>query len=1758
MTPPAPATDAAIVGMACLFPGAPDLATYWRNIVGKVDAVGDPPEDWDAERVYDPSSSANDRIYCKRGGYLGDLATFDPLAYGVMPSSVDGGEPDQYLALRVAYEAMDDAGFLTRDFDHDRAEVVVGRGTYINRGFTNVVQHGLAVEQALSILRRLHPEHTDDELAALKRELKATLPPFNADMAPGLVPNIMTGRIANRLDLRGANYTIDAACASSLVALDRAMQDLRDDRCDIALVGGVHCSTPAQILMIFCQLGALSRSGTMRPFDRRADGTLLGEGAGFLVLRRRGDAERDGDRIYAVARAVGTASDGRGLGMLAPRVDGEVLALRRAYEAADVSPRTVGLLEAHGTGTPVGDATEIEALARVLGDRDGEPPWCALGCVKSMISHLIPAAGVAGIIKAALALHHKVLPPTLHCEEPNPALGMDRTPLYLNTETRPWIHGGPEPRRAGVDAFGFGGINTHALLEEHVAASGPPAPQDVLLWDSEVLVIEGGSRAELVDRAGRVERFLAAEPNVLLRDVAATLNVALGDDAGRERLAVVAATAGDARTRLSAAIQRLREPDRTRLRDSAGAFYEARPLGRSDGAVAFVFPGEGSQYPGMLEALCLHFPEARASFDAVDRAFAGHRAGPPPSRIVFPPPGTDEEAATERLWRMDGAGEALFAADQAVFAVLTALGIRPGAVVGHSSGEYPALLAAGALSLDGEDQIAASMRALNAVYTAAESNGGIPRAALVAIASADPAVVEAIVRDGAGELFVAMDNCPHQVVLCGAREAVASAVARLRELGAVCSELPFDRPYHTPLFAGFAEALEKHFATLPFTVPRLALWSCATAARVPQDAADVRRLALEQWSRPVRFRQTVEAMYEDRIRVFVECGPRGNLTAFVDDVLRGVTHVALAADLPGRPGLRQLNDCLAQLAVHGVPIDFAGLYARRAAQTLDLDEPRGAARAPVRPQPPPLATAMPSLRVDRRGSEGRTPAPIAAAEAVPDTAAGPASSDGQVLEAYFATMERFLDAQERVMQTLLGGGAPAERPVLPAPSRTGLVAHHDEALEEAQPATAAPAAGPQLGAVDAAAPAAAPAPGPQRDAVDAVPAAGPAAGPRGRDTIEAALRALISERTGYPPAAIESELNLEADLGVDSIKRIEILETYRAQTGAILDADLDQLGRRRTLAELVEAIAGSAPNGGGPAEGPPVASDAAPGATPLIAAVEALTPGRAVTARCELRLQEHRFLCDHTLETQPIAMNDAALVGLPIMPLTFSMELLAEAASLLRPGERVVGMRDVRATRWVAVRDEPLVLEVQARAEDGGDVRAELRERTGGGAPVVTAVVELAADRRPAPAAQPLALTGERPSRWTQRPLYGGTAMFHGPAYQAVRSIDRSGEDGIEASLVMPLAGLVLRSQAEPAFLIDPVLLDAMGQVVAYWVGDRYDRAVNIFPFRLERLVLHGQGTVAGTTASCRVRVRHVDDHGLRSDVEVVDAGNAPLAVMTGWEDRRMDLPPALREFLASPRDASLSRPCDVLPGDADTTATGRWHARVVDGLATELLEAHGGIWLDVLAHVVLGRDERQRWRELSDAPGKRRRDWLRGRIAAKDAIRQLVAEETGERICAADVEIRADQHGRPEVVAPVLDRRPVSVTITHAADAAAALACVGTDATGGIDIEPAGDLAPAVHRAAFTPGEAALVGELPGADAWPVRLWCAKEAAGKASGRGLGGDPRSIEVLDVDAASGVASVALPDGQRLSVHTAIECGLAYAACIKQTESEVPT
>lgn len=1003
-------SDIAIVGMAALFPKAPDLAAYWYNILHQVDAIDEPLPDWGADRFYDPDSDDLARIYTRRGGFLRELSRFDPRSFGIMPVSLTGGEPDQFHALDLVKRALLDAGLTEGAYRPETVGVILGHGIHPNRASINGVQHCVVLDQTVALLGELFPELDAATAQRIRALLKRRLLPLDTDGIPGLVPNMMTGRIANRLNLMGPNYIVDAACASSLIAVDAAMTELRRGRADIMLAGGVNTSTPPLVYMVFCQLGALSRSSRVRPFAAAADGTLLGEGGGVLVLKRLEDAVRAGDRIYAVLKSIGQSSDGRAKGLMAPRLEGEVLAMRRAYAQAGLTPDGVGLVEAHGTGIPLGDETEIQALRQVLGERRRLPD-IALGSVKSMIGHCIPAAGAAALIKTALALYHRVLPPTL-CEEVNPGLGLERTRLYLNTETRPWIHGGRTPRRAAVNAFGFGGVNTHAVLEE--APGQTVEPLSAFLgrrWrpGNELLVFVQPDRAALLAQVEGVRERIRSKPAPDLRELAAELW--RRRDQGDQRLAVVARDARELDARLTAVLGRLADGARDQLQTREGVYFSARPLA---GRVALLFPGENSQYPNMLRDLAVEFPRVRRWFDFLDGLYDGEREIAP-SQAIFPPPtglaAEDRALLQTQLRGMELGSESVFAADQALFALLSAFGVRADALLGHSTGENAALVASGIPRLD-EAGLGACIRRMNGLYRELESDGAIPDGRLLSVGALPlERVREVLAADP--RLQLTMDNCTNQFILFGPTDAVAAAHEHLKRQGAFCSVLALDRGYHTPAMAPMAEAFRRLFEGVEFAPTAITLYSCVTAEPFPNAADGIRDTAAAQYRQPVRFRESIEHLYRGGARLFIEVGPDSHLTAFVRDILRNKPHVAMACDDRRRGGAVQLRHLLGALFVQGIDLDLDLLY--------------GGVPVKSAEPAPYLSTAIPviqpseaELRQLRDWLGSPVPATAVADRPTVDPRPMPANADrSAAVAAHFTLMQDFLRQQERIMAAWL-------------------------------------------------------------------------------------------------------------------------------------------------------------------------------------------------------------------------------------------------------------------------------------------------------------------------------------------------------------------------------------------------------------------------------------------------------------------------------------------------------------------------------------------------------------------------------------------------------------------------------------------------------------------------------------------------------------------------------------------------------------------
>ncbi|WP_290062919.1 beta-ketoacyl synthase N-terminal-like domain-containing protein, partial [Amycolatopsis solani] len=575
VTEPEPAApeplEIAIVGMACLFPQAPDLTSFWANVLSGVDAVTEvPPQRWDTSLYYDPDGQG-EKTPSRWGGFLPEIG-FDPLRYGIPPSSLASIEPVQLLALEAAHRALVDAGYERRAFDRSRTSVVFG------------AEAGSDLSNAMS-LRTVLPSYVGE----LPSELDERLPRITEDSFPGVLANVIAGRIANRLDLGGANYTVDAACASSLTAVDVACKELTAGTSDLVLCGGADLHNGINDYLLFASAHALSPTGRSATFDSAADGIALGEGVACVALKRLADAERDGDRVYAVIKGVGAASDGRALGLTAPRPEGQRTALTRAYRNAGVSPARVGLVEAHGTGTVVGDRTELATLTKVFTEAGAAPGGCTIGSVKSQIGHTKCAAGLAGLIKTALALHTGVKPPTLHISAPNPAWDAETSPFVFQSAAQPWAAPAAE-RIAGVSAFGFGGTNFHVVLGAH--DSVPPA-LSADEWPAELFTF--ATEAAARDLLALASDVPAGYEPWRLRDLALSASRrAEGRDA---RLAVIASTVDELVSLLREALDG-REP--------AGVF---RSDGTGPGEVAVLFPGQGSQRPGMFAELFVAFPE---------------------------------------------------------------------------------------------------------------------------------------------------------------------------------------------------------------------------------------------------------------------------------------------------------------------------------------------------------------------------------------------------------------------------------------------------------------------------------------------------------------------------------------------------------------------------------------------------------------------------------------------------------------------------------------------------------------------------------------------------------------------------------------------------------------------------------------------------------------------------------------------------------------------------------------------------------------------------------------------------------------------------------------------------------------------------------------------------------------------------------------------------------------------------------------------
>jgi acyl transferase domain-containing protein/NAD(P)H-dependent flavin oxidoreductase YrpB (nitropropane dioxygenase family)/NAD(P)-dependent dehydrogenase (short-subunit alcohol dehydrogenase family) len=1266
--PGQPQDDIAIIGIATLLPDADEPAVFWRNIVEQTSSVKEiPAHRWDWRLYFDPDRDAPDRIYSRWGGFLDEIA-FDPLQFGIPPASMRSIEPMQLLALEVVRRALADADCGTdREFDREHTSVILGAGGGVgDMGQQYAVRSGLPL-----VVEQPDPRAWD------------RLPQWTEESFPGLLLNVAAGRVANRFDFGGSNFIVDAACASSLAALSLAVRELQSGRSNMAIAGGVDTVQNPLAYMCFSKTQALSPSGVPRPFDAGADGITISEGLAVVVLKRRVDAERDGNRIYALIKAVEGSSDGRGLSMTAPRSAGQQRAVQRACRWSRVPPRTIGLYEAHGTGTIAGDRAELETINTILSEGGADPNVCAVGSVKSLIGHTKATAGIAGVIKAALALHHRVRPGHAAASDPLPLLRSSETPVCLLPESRPWL-ASEHPRRAGVSAFGFGGTNFHALLEEYEDAA--PAPVGGTLWPQELLVWRSPDVAALQQSLGSLLEELAAGAAPALRDLAYSCARQFESASGAVSLAIIVADLPELQRSLTRVLEHLRGGSSAALPPS---ILLNRETLSTPPPVAFLFPGQGSQYLNMASSAALYLPEWSTALEDADHLLA-ERYSRPLSQFIYPPGAYDDSASALQKQQLNDtsvAQPALAAIEMGYLDLARRLEIAPAALCGHSYGEFTALYAAGCLSR--EDFLQLSFERGRIMAAVSHANKG----AMAAIQAAPAIVSEAL--SGSSGVVIANYNSPGQTVISGERSQVLALVEAFsaREIPAFL--LPVSGAFHSPQMAAASGELAAAISRAGFMPPRVPVFGNATAAVYPDSVDGIRHQLSEHVVSPVHFVGQIEALHAAGIRVFLELGPKNVLADLTDQILDGRPGLAVSLDRRGA-GLTGLLTGLAQLLTAGVPMRISELHRDRPVASLNLRR-LAATTAP----PPPARTAwlidggsarplgepatgrtgaLPKLTLEESkaapapsppdstaesppshpdGSSAVSPglSPISDASSVAfapnpagslgeahrsepliqirltpvsrtspaamnasyglrqhegspvapplrslrDSPAPPAaamSSDSRLaaLQSHQETMRQFLALQDRVMSQFLGGTPAAA--ALPTPAPAPLLRSADAAPSSAArpldswpaPAAITPPVKPARVVPQASSPPPSPAaspppvPAPQM-ATAAVPAreplapaaeASPGAAELDRAGIARLLLELVSDRTGYPTDMLGLDKDIEADLGIDSIKRVEVLGNLRKNLpdglAPVLQSQMETLSRLKTLDRIIDRV----------------------------------------------------------------------------------------------------------------------------------------------------------------------------------------------------------------------------------------------------------------------------------------------------------------------------------------------------------------------------------------------------------------------------------------------------------------------------------------------------------------------------------------------------------------------------------------------------------
>jgi malonyl CoA-acyl carrier protein transacylase len=1157
----------AIVGIGCLFPKANNAEEYWANIREGVDAITDIPEThWKPSDYFDEDKSAADMTYGKRGGFINPM-DFNPLLYGLSPNNIEATDTTQLLGMMIARQALLDAGYSTgkdagdgREFDRDRTSVILGITGTLELVIPLGARLGHPIWRKALADAGVDPETTEDVV----QRISDGYVPWQENSFPGLLGNVAAGRIANRFDLGGTNCVVDAACASSLSAVHLAALELSAGRVDMAITGGMDTFNDIFMYMCFSKTPALSPTGNSRPFAKEGDGTILGEGLGAVILKRLDDAERDGDKVYAVLRGMGSSSDGKGNAIYAPSAEGQTKALWNAYREADVTPRSIELVEAHGTGTSVGDAVEAKALSGVYSQDNEDETWCAVGSVKSMIGHTKAAAGVAGLIKTAMALKYKVLPPSIKVDEPLEIINPGTAPIYLNSIKRPWLKTQSTPRRAALSAFGFGGSNFHCVLEE------AEETKTEIEWDGQVLIIalSAESKSELIKQLP--DASILASWNDL-RFFAYDSCQAFKESAEHRLTIVIEKTNTGLQKFIADIEQQLKESSEQAWQKPNGVTYSS---GKENNKIAFVFPGQGSQYVGMCRDLACQFPQFSTALEEANQTFIEATGKQSLADVLYPIPvfsKADEKEQENILRKTQNAQPAIGAVSIGALNVLNHFGIQPIAAIGHSYGELTALSAAGYYDTETLHRLS---RIRGELMAAGEGDRG---SMLAVVASYEQ--VEALLKENAIELVIANHNSPSQVVLSGATDQVDdfAKIAKAEKIRAI--KLPVAAAFHSSFVADAAIPFAKALAPFEFSENKYQVLSNTTTDAYPKTSEAVKQLLANQLASPVRFVEQVEKLYADGINTFIEVGPGKTLTGLVGAILndKDITNIAIDASAGKKQGQYDLAIALARLVAKGNQVDLTKWDERcsklerpakdaKPAMTVSISGANVMLPRESRPPSKPKKTIINMTDEVTKTQTNQLQVPVA-----------PQQNSGllQATQESILALQKMQEQTARLHQQYLEGQETAQKSI------QSLLEQQQRLMtgQPLAPVTQIPTQQQIKLNVPVQENTVAPTPVeiPVIKEIEETKQVSPVNAEQADVDINNLLLDVVSEKTGYPLEMLSLDMSLDTDLGIDSIKRVEILSALQEKLPWSAAVNPEELGTFQFLQHIVEFIVAGRP-----------------------------------------------------------------------------------------------------------------------------------------------------------------------------------------------------------------------------------------------------------------------------------------------------------------------------------------------------------------------------------------------------------------------------------------------------------------------------------------------------------------------------------------------------------------------------------------------------